>query len=222
MGPAGPAGPAVGRAVDSFLVSAMGGKQTLARVRFSRMRYYLTALAAFAALPAPAQARSSLETGFAGALRGCEEWVLNPASWVHGTGPFVKAVGLGAQMGLVDKVEEVNLPPQQLRKANHYWRINSTPGAGYVLVVSDELPMCHVTGGGNTDLEPAVEAVLTSPEFTARWERVTDMSKADMASTQYRNREDPRLSIVISRAREPGQRLDRVQVLATAIYNTHK
>ncbi|RST29589.1 hypothetical protein HMF7854_01130 [Sphingomonas ginkgonis] len=186
------------------------------------MRYCLTALAAIAAVPAPAQAPSSLERGFTGALRGCEEWVLNPASWADGTGPFVKAVGLGDQMGLVDKVEEANLPPQQLRRANHYWRINSTPGAGYVLVVSDQLPMCHITGGGNTDLEPVVEAVLTSREFGARWERVTDRFKADMSSTKYRNREDARLSIVISRAKQPGQRLDRVQVLATATYNTDK
>lgn len=125
-------------------------------------------------------------------------------------------------MGLVDRVEEVNLPPQQLRRANHYWRINSTQGAGYILVVSDQLPMCHITGGGNTNLEPAVEAVLASPQFGARWERVTDMSKADMASTEYRNREDRRLSIVISRAKQPRERLDRVQVLATATYSTDK
>jgi len=203
-------------------MSGLGGKLTLAQLRFSSMRYYLIALAAFAAFPASAQAQPSLERGFAGALRGCEEWVLNPASWADGTAPFVKAVGLGDQMGLVDRVEEVNLPPQQLRKANHYWRINSTQGAGYVLVVSDQLPMCHITGGGNTDLEPVVETVLASPEFGARWERVTDMPKADMASSEYRNREDPRLSIVISRAKQPGQRLDRVQVLATATYNTDK
>ncbi|MDQ3045157.1 MAG: hypothetical protein M3R06_08420, partial [Chloroflexota bacterium] len=70
--------------------------------------------------------------------------MLNPASWADGLGPFVTAVGLGDQMGLVAKVEEVNLPPKQLRRGNRYWRINSTQGAGYVLVVSDQLPMCHV------------------------------------------------------------------------------
>lgn len=186
------------------------------------MRYVLTALVAFAAFPAPVQAQSDLQGGFAGALRGCEEWVLNPASWANGTGPFVKAVGLGSQMGLVDRVDEANLPPKQLRQGNHYWRINSTPGAGYVLVVSDQLPMCHITGGGNVDLEPAVEAELTAPDFAKRWERVNDVSKGDMASTQFRNREDPRLSIVISRAKHAGERLDRVQVLATATYDTSK
>jgi len=179
-------------------------------------------LAALAAVSAPAQAQSTLERGFAGALRGCEEWVLNPASWAEGTGPFVKAVGLGDEMALVDRVEEVNLPPQQLRKGNRYWRINSSQGAGYVLVVSDQLPMCQITGGGNTDLEPAVEAVLASPEFASQWERITDTSKGEMVSTEYRSREDSRFSIVISRAKEAGMRLDRVQMLATATYKSGK
>jgi len=125
-------------------------------------------------------------------------------------------------MGLVDKVDEANLPPEQLRQGNHFWRINSTPSAGYILVVSDQLPMCHITGGGNVDLEPAVEAELTGPEFAKRWERVKDVANGEMASTQFRNREDPRLSIVISRAKRAGERLDRVQVLATATYDTSK
>lgn len=186
------------------------------------MRSVLIALATFAPFSAPAQAQSDLERGFAGAVRGCEEWVLNPASWTDGTGPFIKAVGLGSQMGLVDRVDEVNLPPEQLRQANHYWRINSTQSAGYVLVVSDQVPMCHITGGGNVDLEPVVEAVLTTADFAKRWEQVKDVSKGDMASTQFRNREDPRLSIVISRAKRAGERPDRVQVLATATYDTGK
>jgi hypothetical protein len=123
-------------------------------------------------------------------------------------------------MGLVEKVEEVNLPPEQLRRANHYWRINSTPNAGYVLVVSDRLPMCHITGGGDTDLQPIVEAVLASADFKTRWEQIETKSDGDMASTVYRNRQTPAFSIAISRARLQGQRLDRVQVLATAFYET--
>lgn len=125
-------------------------------------------------------------------------------------------------MGLVESVNEANLPPEQLRQGNHYWRINSTQDAGYVLVVSDQLPMCHITGGGNADLEPAVEAVLASADFRGRWEELKDVSKGDMASTQFRSREDPRLSIVISRAKRAGERLDRVQVIATAIYDSAK
>ncbi|PKP98019.1 MAG: hypothetical protein CVT74_12275 [Alphaproteobacteria bacterium HGW-Alphaproteobacteria-13] len=166
----------------------------------------------------PAHARSDLEDGFAGALRGCEEWILNPASWAQGLAPFVAAVGLGDKMGLVDRVDDVNLPPSDLRRGNHYWRINSTESAGYVLVVSDQLPMCHITGGGGADLQPAIEAVIASPDFTGHWEAEADLSKGDMASTRFRNREEPSLSIVISRAKAPEQRLDRVQLLATAIH----
>ena len=198
----------------------MGGKRTLSSIVSGRMRNILISVAAAAAFTAPVQAQSALENGFAGALRGCEEWVLNPASWANGTAPFVKAVGLGDQMGLVDSVEEVNLPPKELRRANHYWRINSTQEAGYVLVVSDRLPMCHITGGGGRDLQPIVEKVLASPEFESRWDPLQNKAIGDMVSTVYRHRQVPALSISISRATRPAQRLDRVQVLATAIYKS--
>ena len=192
-----------------------GWKADISAIKRHPMRFFLTAAVAFAA---PAHAASNLERGFAGALRGCEEWVLNPASWAGGAGPFIKSVGLGDQMGLVDKVEGVNLPPEPLRKANHFWRINSTKGAGYILVVSDQLPMCHITGGGDTDLQPVVATVLSSPEFKGHWEQLKSSVRGDMMSTIFRNRQDPALSIVISRAKQPGERLDRVQVLATATY----
>src|SRR3954470_3676793 len=196
-------------------MSAMGGKRTLPPLSVTSMRFILSAAFAFAT---PAHADSNLERGFAGALRGCEEWLLNPASWSDGTAPFIKTVGLGEQMGLVDKVEEVNLPPEQLRRANHFWRINSTNGAGYVLVVSDQLPMCHITGGGDPDLQPIVATVLSSPEFKSHWEQLKSSARGDMTSTVFRNREDPALSIVISREKQRGERLDRVQGLATATY----
>lgn len=181
------------------------------------MRYIIIG-AATSVLAVPVHAQPNLERGFAGALKGCEEWVLNPASWADGTGPFVKAVGLGGQMGLVEQVEDVNLPPTQLRKANHYWRINSTQGAGYILVVSDQLPMCHITGGGDADLQPIVESVLSSPDFKGRWEQLKNSAIGDMMSTIFRNRQYPAFSITISRAKTAGERLDRVQVMATATY----
>lgn len=146
--------------------------------------------------------------------------MLNPASWAEGTGPFIETVGLGPQMGLVDRVEEVNLPPAELRRGNHYWRINSAPDAGYVLVVSDQLPMCHITGGGGVDLQPSIQSVLSSAYFNQRWRSEKSALEKGMAITVFRNREDPALSITISRADKSGERLDRVQVLATAIYQT--
>lgn len=170
------------------------------------------------ALSSPALAQSELEKGFDAALLGCEEWVLNPASWAEGLEPFVRTVGLGNTMGLVESVDEAALPPRQLRVANHYWRINSAANAGYILVVSDQLPMCHITGGGGSDLQPIVEAVLASGEFQARWEKVEDNSRGEMISSLFQNREEPLFSIVISRATNAGQRLDRVQVLASATY----
>lgn len=171
------------------------------------------------ALATPVPAQSELQDGFAAALRGCEEWVLNPSSWATGVGPFLSAVGLGDKMGAVDKIDEAALPPQQLRRANHFWRINSTPGAGYILVVSDQLPMCHITGGGDTDLQPIVQSVLASTDFKSRWERVREATHGDMVATEFRSHEEPQFSILISRAKGAGQRSDRVQVVATAILN---
>ena len=80
--------------------------------------------------------------------------------------------------------------------------------------------MCHITGGGNVDLQPVVEAVLNSPDFGKHWKQVKAVSNGDMASSEFRNREDPKLSIVISRAKRAGDRLDRVQVVGTAAYST--
>ena len=182
-----------------------------------KISWRLVCVVAGLAVTAPASAQSELEVGFAGALRGCEEWVLNPASWAEGVEPFVSTVGLGDKMGLVASIDGAALPPTQLRVSNHYWRINSTPEAGYILVVSDQLPMCHITGGGGTDLQPTVETVLASSDFQGRWEKVQDTSRGDMASTVFRSREEPSFSIVISRAKAPGERLDRVQVLASAM-----
>src|SRR3546814_18652243 len=79
-------------------------------------------------------------------------------------------------MGLVNQIDEASLPPKELRRGNHYWRINSTEKAGYVLVVSDQLPMCHITGGGGTDLKPAIEAVIASPNFVKHWKAGADLS----------------------------------------------
>ena len=178
---------------------------------------FILAIAA-SLIASPALAETNLEKGFDGALRGCEEWVLNPASWAEGPGPFIETVGLGQQMGLVENVAEVNLPPEQLRRGNLFWRINSTLNTGYVLVVSAELPMCHITGGGGADLQPTIESVLASQEFQERWQAGETTAKDGMATTVFKNREEPALAMTVSRAENAGERLDRVQVLATAIF----
>jgi hypothetical protein len=128
-------------------------------------------------------------------------------------------LGLGEEAGWVKSVDDASLPPKELRVANHYLRINSSANAGYVLVVSDRVPFCHITGGGGADLQPAVEAILAGSEFNSRWETISDQSLPDMASTAFRSREDPKFEMVISRAKKPGERLDRVQVLASGVYD---
>ncbi|WP_157081004.1 hypothetical protein [Novosphingobium naphthalenivorans] len=171
-------------------------------------------------VPMQAQAKGEPSTdlveGFQGALVGCQEWVLNPASWSSGPGPFMEKVGLGDKMGQVGQTDPVTLPPEPWRKGNHYWRINSLPSAGYVLVVSDRLPICHITGGGSLDLQPVVERVLVSEKFKRDWKEGDTYHREDMVSTTYTSAEEPRFSMVVSRADKAGARLDRVQVVVSA------
>jgi hypothetical protein len=176
-------------------------------------------LMAALAPPVQADAAKNLVVGLAGALRGCEEWVLNPASWANGTEPFLKTVNLGATIAPVAQIEDVQQPPEDMRVANHYWRINSTPSAGYTLVVSDRLPMCHITGGGEADLQPVVEAVLDSRDFERNWKAVGGGIQGEMRTTSFESRTAAGLVIHISRATSAGGRRDRVQMLATATYN---
>ena len=179
----------------------------------------VAAVLANLAVSPPAAAQSELELGFEGALRGCENWVLEPASWAEGLGPFVSQLGLGDKAGWVNSVNEAALPPPQMRDANHYLRINSTSNAGFILVVSDRAPFCHITGGGGVDLQPTIETVLAGDTFKDRWEEVKSEGSGDIVSTSFRSRTDPKFELLISRARKAGDRLDRVQVLASAQYD---
>ena len=170
-------------------------------------------------IAAPAAAQSEIELGFEGALRGCENWVLEPATWVDGLGSFASKLGLGDKAGWVESVNEAALPPPQMRVANHYLRINSTPNAGFILVVSDRAPFCHITGGGDVDLQPVIERVIGSVAFKERWEVGKSQTRDDMVSTTFSSRTDSKFQMVISRAARAGERLDRVQILATAQYD---
>lgn len=184
------------------------------------LTFFLAALVLFAG--GSASAATPLERGFVGALQECETWVLEPASWVDGFEPFVAAVGLGETMGKVEQVDEVSLPPEALRRANHYWRINSTPSAGYVLVVSDQLPMCHITGGGDVDLQPIIEDVLASDPFATRWAKQGEERVGDIVTTTFKSREEPAFVMLVSRPHAPGQRRDRVQLIATAMFELRR
>lgn len=181
-------------------------------------RHIIAAAAAFAAMPLSAQ--SQLEDDFQGVLRACDEWLTNPNSWRDGSEPFVAAAGLGDRMEQVESVPEILLPDEELRVENRYWRIKSSPDAGYALVVSERYPFCHITGGGPEDFQPVVEHVLASNSFLEKWEHVGDRTRDDMATTAYRNREDSTLAILVSRGTKPGLRRDRVQLIATAFYGS--
>lgn len=160
-----------------------------------------------------------LRQGLEGALRGCEIWVLDPSSWLDDPARFLAAVGLDKGVYETESLPEPLLPPEPFRRGNLYWRINAGLADGYALVVSRDIPMCHITGGGGIDFQPAAEAVAASPEFARRWERTGEERRDGIVSTYLRSREEPKFTMVLSRADAPGARRDRVQVIATATYD---
>ncbi len=161
----------------------------------------------------------SLRSGLEGALRGCEIWVLDPSSWLNDPARFLAAINLGGAVFETESLPEPLLPPEPVRRGNRYWRINAGPNEGYALVVSRDIPMCHITGGGGVDFQPAAEAVAASPDVSDRWERIGEERRDDMVSTFFRLRKEPKLALVFSRADAPGARRDRPQVIATVTYD---
>lgn len=121
-------------------------------------------------------------------------------------------------MGSVDKVSEASLPPHAMRRANHFWRINASADTGYVLVVSDQLPICHITGGGKTDIRSAIAATVITPEFSQHWTKTSEHIANGLVSTEFRSVMDPKFSIIISQPNDSSWSLDRLQVIATAQY----
>lgn len=160
-----------------------------------------------------------LRRGLEGTLRGCEIWVLNPSSWLDDPARFLAAIDLGGAVFETESLPEPLLPPEPFRRGNRYWRINAGPSEGYALVVSRDIPMCHITGGGGVDFRPAAEAVVASPDFFERWEPIGEERREGMVSTSFRLRKEPKLELVLSRADALNARRDRAQVIATATYD---
>ncbi|RKF21949.1 hypothetical protein D6851_08030 [Altericroceibacterium spongiae] len=187
------------------------------------MRYLLLGIT-LVALPslsfaAGTDQRTPLERGFDGALHVCENWILDPQQWVENPKNLIEQAGLGAEMGMVDDVPDIALPPPSWRQNTIYWRINSTLTGGYILVTSTTLPICHITGGARKDdLYPVVKSVLTSADFQERWSKIDQRREGDMTSITYRSVSDPNFTLTVSHPSESGGSLDRVQVLASAQY----
>ena len=165
----------------------------------------------------PAQAQDAIASGLEGTLRSCERWILDPAVKAGGPDGFPARVGMQGQMKRVQTLPEVLLPPAQFRAANVYWHIAVAQNLGFYMVVSEQIPMCHITGGGVSDLQPSIEAVLASPGFTERWNRYETKDEGGYFTTQFTNRGEPRLMMVVSRAKAPKGPTNGVQMFVTAL-----
>lgn len=180
-----------------------------------------------AQVPAPAQPAvepdAIVSAAVDTAITACEDWILQPKSWADNIAGFPVASGL-AERGLTGqaKVPDVALPPPALRRALHHWRVAAGNSAGVFVTTSGQLPVCHLAGGGPVDFQPAVEALLASDAFGKQWKVVQSQKSDDLAKTDYVSQQDTRLTMVLSRAAQAGERRDRVQFLATLQYRIGK
>jgi hypothetical protein len=172
-----------------------------------------------AAVVAAAPVGNSAQEGFETAVAACESWILKPATWADHIDEFPKRAGLAESLQPQATVPDVALPPPPLRQAMHSWRVPVGSG-GFFLTVSDVQPFCHIVGGGPDDLQPGAEAGLKSMLSENRWQRTKDSRQGDLISTMLVNTHFKRFTMIVTRAVTAGQRTDRVQVLATAQYDT--
>ena len=159
-----------------------------------------------------------MQDGFGTAVAACESWILEPATWADHVNEFPKRAGLAGRLELQNAIPDVALPPPQLRQALHSWRVPVGSG-GFFLTVSDQLPFCHIAGGGPDDFEPGAEAALKSMLAGNRWLKTKDTRQADLLSTELVSSRSKRLTMILTRAASAKLRTDRVQVIATLQYD---
>lgn len=153
------------------------------------------------------------------ALRACDKWLLEPATWAGSSASFVGKAGLdGTGMTRVVTVPDVAMPPPGLRADLRHWRIPAGRGSLFVSV-SETRPFCHLAGGAPYDMQPAVQAMLADPAFDKAWIREREQDRDGLRSGFYRYRADLRLTMGVTRAVAAGGPTDRVQFLATAQYD---
>ncbi len=156
-------------------------------------------------------------------ITACEDWILEPKIWADNVAGFPASTGLAAR-GLTAQaqVPDVALPPPALRRALHHWRVAAGNAAGVFVTASDQLPVCHLAGGGPVDFQPAVEALVASEAFAKHWKVVRSQKSDDLVKMDYVSLQDPKLTMVLSGAAQAGERRDRVQFLATLQYHIGK
>jgi hypothetical protein len=179
---------------------------------------HAAAMLVLATAPTPAQVDGPAIAAAADkAVAACERWLLEPGSWADDIAAFGRAQGLEPQK----TVPSIALPPPAMRVALHHWRVPLGEGGVYV-TTSDRLPVCHLSGGGPFDMQPAVVAMRRSPAFGRRWQRTGGNHDGDMVGARLVSTVDPKMSMILSHAAAAGGRTDRVQFLATVSYQIRK
>ena len=182
------------------------------------IRHALLGAALVTGMFGPAEA-SPVSTAVETAVAACEQWLLEPKTWVDGIAEFPRSAGLlGQGLRQVPSVPDAALPPPGLRTSLHFWHVAVNSGGGLYVTVSDRQPMCHVVGGGPEDFQPQVSTLLGGRAFLTRWKLVEDTKRDGIRSARYQNKQSQRLGMIVSHAATAGGGLDRPQLIITAQY----
>jgi hypothetical protein len=151
-------------------------------------------------------------------VQACTSWIAEPVSWAEGVEDFPANTGLD-QSGLfaVNSVPPFALPPPPARQNMHHWQIGKMEEA-YFITASDTVPVCHIVGGGSSDLYLSVERLLGLEGFDRLWKQEESKTRGDMMTRSYSFVVEPDIRMHLSHASDPGGRTDRPQIIATVVY----
>lgn len=111
------------------------------------------------------------------------------------------------------------LPDEVARSANHFWRIDGGDGNGVFVAASDTSPVCNVVGGGPSDFQPSAEALVSGAELKEYWKPASEKPEKDVITSRFQFKTDSRADLIITHAAKSNDRTDRVQFMATVLYN---
>lgn len=170
-----------------------------------------------ASIPAKAET-SQLKSAMMAGITACQMWILEPSTWAESPKNFASKAGLSEKLNKVDAVPNGIFPSQLVASSTYFWRVDAGSGNGVFVAASDTSPVCNVAGGGPSDFEPDAELLVTDIKQGRDWKSEAHKTKADMATDTFNFSADAKGQLIISRAARPGDRTDRVQFIATVLY----
>ena len=152
------------------------------------------------------------------AVQACTSWIAEPASWSGSVEDFEETTGLD-KSGLksIAGIPSFALPPPQARRNMHHFHVGDV-AEGYFVTASDTVPVCHIVGGGDSDLFGSVQRFLQEDGYSRLWSRQSEKARGDIKTRTFEFEADEKIQLHLSHAAEAGGRTDRPQIFATIVY----